>query len=165
MSFLNNPIPLQGISQSVSVVQPPTQFIILHTIDIEESDMNTFKSWNVSDVIKYDYNVEAKLPISQLNPFVYLFLDLRIKEHREYFDNNDTNSYHVICYISILETFDALIESIEAKNVITDIPIKQHLQSDFNNSLLAKKTEAPNKILSCINFCSSYLSSLKKTTA
>ena len=94
--------------------------------------------------------------------FSYLLLNLTKKTDRKYYDSQDTSAYSIICYISVIEQFDALIENLGVQNVITAFPSKQHFQKDFNSLLLASATTSPSKCLSLINFASNFFGSLKK---
>jgi len=142
-------------------LQVPKPFIILHTIDIKPQDLDNLKSYG--KVVKYEQAVEGSMFISSL-VFDYLCLDLRLKADRTYFDAQDTSACNVICYISLIECFDAYIENLGVQNIITEFPSRQHLAGDFNALMLKQATDEPSKCLSCITFTSNYLSSLKKTS-
>ena len=139
----------------------PKPFIILHTIDFKPGDLDNLKSYG--KVVKYQQAVEGSMPISSL-VFDYLCLDLRLKKDRTYYDAQDTSAFNVICYISLIESFDAYIENLGVQNIITAFPPRQHLVGDFNALMLKQATDEPSKCLSCITFTSNYLSSLKKTS-
>lgn len=140
----------------------PKQMIILHTVDIKPTDMDTLKSYG--KVVIYDATVEMNMPLSSL-VFSYLLLDLRKKADRIYLDSQDTSACNVIVFISVIEKFDAFIENLGCNNIITKWPPRCHLQGDWNALLLKQSTAGPSKCLSCFTFASNYLGSLKKTTA
>lgn len=137
------------------------KFIIVHTVDIPDADLNTFKRYS-QNVVKYDYNVEGSVVIDNLI-FDYLFLDLRDAQARKYFDNNNLTNYNIIIYCSFIEKFDAYIEHLGGNNILSEFPQPFHYKSQFDSALLTVPTDAPNSTcLSCINYGSSFLDSLKK---
>lgn len=159
MSFLQLPA---LNTQALPTAMPPAKnnFIILHTVDVAKADKLLFASYGPT--IFYDWNVEGKILLSQLTPFHYLFLDMRIKEHRVYYDMNDTSGYNVVAYISIMEQFDSFVLSLGAASILTVFPLKQHLQADFNTLLVSTPTPSPNnKCLSVYNYISSCVANNK----
>ena len=150
-SSINSPI-------AVAQVSLP-QIIILHTIDLDQDDLDTLSSYGT--VVAYDINVEGSLPISSLN-FSYLLLDLRKKPDRTYYDSQDTSPFQIIGYISIIEEFDDLIDKLRCSNVITSFPQKQHFQVDYNKLLATTSTKSPTKCFSFVNYVSNFFGSLKK---
>ena len=98
------------------------KYVIIHTVDISKEDMKIFKSYG--QVIIYNYNVEGNIPVSNLASFDYLFIDLRDRKSRLYYDSNDLNNCNIILYISVIEQFDSYIESLGANNILIDFPEK-----------------------------------------
>ena len=137
----------------------PKRIIILHTVNIPSKDLAILKDYG--KVCIYDASVESGIPIKDLI-FDYLLLDLNDKNHRKYYDRNDTTNYNVVVYISFLERFDTLVDSLESQNILVKFPERCHHKEDYDRLLLSKPSTAPNKCLSTINFCSSFLDSLKK---
>ena len=135
------------------------RFVIIHTVEIPEDDLTTFQSYG--NVVNYDYAVEGNINIDNLL-FDYLFIDLRNKQSRAYFDTSDLNNYNVICYISFVEEFDSYIENLGANNILCKFPPKQHYKASYDAALLVQNTDAPSKCLSCINYAGSFLGSLRK---
>ena len=157
------PLPsLQSVpanANAPSAVVSPSGVLLLHTIDIPEDVMAILSGYG--KVVAYDAVVEGALPIDKL-VFDYLLLDIRKKEDRAYFDKQDTNPFNTICYISLLEQFDSLIEDLHCNAVITKFPPRQHFKDDFNKLLLNTSTGAPSKCLSLLTFASNFFLSLKK---
>ena len=136
-------------------------FVIIHTVDIAKNDLINFKAYG--NVILYHYDVEGNIPVSNLATFDYLFIDLRDKKARAYYDNNDFANYNVIAYISFIQQYDSYIESLGANNILSKFPDKTHYKSQYDFSLLQKPTDAPtNTCLSCINYSSSFLDSVRR---
>lgn len=165
MSFLQLPAlntqpPAGNLPVAAAMPSAQKNFIILHTVDVAKADKLLFASYGPT--IFYDWHVEGKLLLSQLTPFHYLFLDMRIKEHRVYYDMNDTSGYNVVAYISIMEQFDSFVLSLGAASILTAFPAKQHLQADFNTLLVSTPTPSPNnKCLSVYNYISSCVANNK----
>ena len=153
-SQINSPVAVAQVS-----LPQISQIIILHTIDLDQDDLETLGSYGV--VVAYDINVEGSLPISSLN-FSYLLLDLRNKPDRTYYDSQDTSPFQIIGFISVIEEFDDLIDKLGCSNVITSFPQKQHFQIDYNKLLLTTATKSPTKCFSFVNYISNFLGSLKK---
>jgi hypothetical protein len=156
-----NPLPPVIVNESVS--QPQIKpFIILHTKNIDNDDLDSFRSFGNEKVIIFDESVEGKIKLCDFKPFSYLFLDLRNKHHRHFFDINDTDNYNIVCYISQIESFDPLIDSLAADRVCTKFPKRTHLQDDFDKSLLTEKTDSPNIFCSILNFGLNFLEARRK---
>ena len=156
MSLLQ--VPALNLGSAVAAPMPK-RFIILHTVEIPSKDLDLLREYG--KVCVYDASVESQIPIKDLK-FDYLILNLNDKAHRRYYDGNDTTDYNVVVFISFLEQFDAFVDGLEAQNKLTDFPERCHHKEDYDRLLLAKPSDAPNKCLSGINFCSSFLESLKK---
>ena len=144
---------------SVVNIVASTPFIVLHTIDIDETDLAVLKSYG--KVVNYDIAVEGSLPLTSL-VCDYLCLNLRVKADRNYYDSQDTSQCKVVCYISLLEKFDSLIQDLGCHNVITSFPDKTHFKADFDKLLLANATDSPSKCLSVLNFAANFFASLRR---
>ena len=159
---------LPSVIPAVANLSPPApsepnnkRYVIVHTCDIPDADMSTFQRYS-QNVVKYSYDIEGSVVIDNLI-FDYLFLDLRDAQARKYFDNNDLTNYNIIIYCSFIEKFDAYIENLGGHNILNEFPQAFHYKSQFDSALLTKPTDAPNhSCLSCINYASSFLASLKK---
>ena len=158
---LNVPIPALVSLSPVAQVEQTKRFVIIHTVDLKESDVDVFRAFG--QVVTYDFKVEAHIPIDNLQ-FDYLFLDLRNKQSRQYYDLADLQEYNVIGYISFIEKFDSYVDSLGCANTLTSFPPRTHYKSSYDLALLQSSTDSPNKCLSIINFAGSFLGSLKKTT-
>lgn len=152
------PLPVLNLDPPQPVAPNDKKYVIIHTVDIPKEDMKNFKSFG--SVIVYNYNVEGNIPVSNLSAFDYLFLDLRDHKSRLYYDSNDLTNYNVVLYISVIEQYDAYIESLEANNILVDFPEKLHYKASYDLALLQKPTNAPsNGCISCVNFGYSFFRS------
>lgn len=149
---LQTPTPAVPATSAASVV-------ILHTIDLPADACEIMRSFG--KLVQYDPLVEGSLPVATLK-FDYLALDMRRKADRIYYDQNDMMAYPVIAFISTIEQFDSLVDSLGASNVITEFPPKTHFREDWDKLLRGSPTPSPSRILSCMTFFSNWFDSLKK---
>ena len=155
-------VPLPAV---VSLAPPPPpepnskRYVIIHTTAIPAVDLANFQSYGV--VCEYKQEIEGSIGVDNLQ-FDYLFINLKTKAGRQYFDNSNLDNYNVIAYISFLEKYDAFIENLGANYIMSSFPAKQHYKSSFDSLLVqGDPTGAPNACLSCLNYGSSFLGSLK----
>lgn len=146
-------------SPSVAISVEPKQVIVLHTVSVKQEDLLLLQGYG--RVVAYDVQVEGNMSLTTLK-FDYLLLDLREKSHRLYFDSQDTSGCTVVCLCSVLEKFDAFISNLNVHS-FTEFPQRTHNKIDFDALLSLPATEGPNPVcISCLNFATSYVASLKK---
>lgn len=150
------PIPLEHLppvirkEEALVVPHRPVehQFIIVHSKDIEDTDLALLKEYG--KVIVFDPLVYVNIPIQQLT-FEYLLLDLRRREDRYYLQQIDDtqDQFYIVSICYAFEKFDDIHEEIGVENIMSKLPPKQAFKADFNRLLLQKKISKPRPALSC----------------
>ena len=140
----------------------PKIFLILYARDLDEEEKKEFA--NFGSVVYYDQIRFAGFTIDQvidnLKPD-YIMLDLRIKEHKNFFSQiDDLDDFHTVAILSKIHKNNFAIDMEDiVDNVIYKLPQNQAFKIQFDKLLLSKKLSVPGVLSSClscgINFFSS----------
>lgn len=115
-------------------------FILACSRDIQVEEMELLKSYG--QLLVWDESFR-NIPLAS-HRFDYATFDLREKTHRDALMKEDLSRYHVVCIVSIFDSFDDFIEDTHCMNIIRTLPARQAFKSDFDRLLLSFKIRKPN---------------------
>ena len=128
---------------------PNNQFLILHSKDMVQSDIDLLKDYG--RVISYDHLIYNNIAINILD-FDYMLLDLRCREDRHYYQKIEESfleKCHVVSLCHSVEKFEDFHQEIGAANILTKLPDRQAFKTEFDRLLLLKKISKPSLFMSC----------------
>ena len=144
----------------------PKIFLILYTRDLEEEEKKEFA--NFGSVVYYDQIRFAGFTVDQgvdnLKPD-YIMLDLRISEHKHFFQQiDDPEKFSIVAILSKIHKYNNFADEIEelVDNVIYKLPQIQPFKIQFDKSLLSKKLSVPGVFASCLSCGLNFFSSSQR---
>ena len=140
----------------------PKVFLILYARDLDEEEKKEFA--NFGSVVYYDQIRFAGFTIDQvvdnLKPD-YIMIDLRIKEHKNFFSQiDDLDVFNTVAILSKIHKNNFAIEMEDVvDNVIYKLPQVQPFKTQFDKSLLSKHISVPGVFASCLSCGLNFFSS------
>lgn len=91
------------------------------------------------------------IPLSQ-HHFDYAVFDLNEKVHRDTLAKEDLSSYHVVCVVGLLDSYDDFPMDIGAENLVRTFPQRQAFRGEFDRLLISKKIRKPSIAKTILRF-------------
>lgn len=82
----------------------------------------------------------------------YLVFNLMEKVHRDTLAKEDLSDYHVVCVVSLLDSYDDFASDLGAVNLVRTFPARQAFKGEFDRLLISPKIRKPSVAKTILRF-------------
>jgi hypothetical protein len=119
-------------------------FLLCCSRDLQPEEIELLKHYGKVLIFHHSF---VNIPLNS-HQFDYAAFDLREKTHRDTLAKEDLSNYHVVCVVSLFDSYDDFVVDLKAESLIRSFPSRQAFKSDFDRLLLSAKIRKPSVLKS-----------------